>query len=181
MKRVKNRVFGLKNLLFSGIFLSGIGGYSPPPLNGKSLCPKKLSGKGGYPPLNGQNPLSSFWRVPLLVCEERIWCPGLPACGLLGAAATELSLIVPNIFQPGCTIPLFSSELAFLSVRTHSVFKTNHIHFALPRWLLMLTLCHLLGEIDQHCIHKPAKRTNKQTETKTTKQAKKQRSKQTNK
>ena len=133
------------------------------------------------PPLNGQNPLSSFWRVPLLVCEERIWCPGLPACGLLGAAATELSLIVPNIFQPGCTIPLFSPELAFLSVRTHSVFKTNHIHFALPRWLLMLTLCHLLGEIDQHCIHKPAKRTNKQTETKTTKQAKKQRSKQTNK
>ena len=37
------------DLLFSGIFLSGIGGY-PPPLNGQSLCSKKLSGKGGYPP-----------------------------------------------------------------------------------------------------------------------------------
>ena len=51
----------LKNLRFSGNFLSGIGGY-PPPLNGQSLCSKKLSEKGGYPapPLNGQNPLSSF-------------------------------------------------------------------------------------------------------------------------
>ena len=33
---------------------------TPPPLNGQSLCSKKLSGKGGYPPLNGNNPLSSF-------------------------------------------------------------------------------------------------------------------------
>ena len=31
----------------------------PSPVNGKSSCPKTLSGKGGYPPLNGQNPLSS--------------------------------------------------------------------------------------------------------------------------
>ena len=38
----------LKYLLFSGIFISGIGGYSPP-LNGKSSCPKTLSGKGGTP------------------------------------------------------------------------------------------------------------------------------------
>ena len=39
----------------------------PPPLNGKSLCPKKLGGKGGGvpPPLNGKNPLSSFWQRPL--------------------------------------------------------------------------------------------------------------------
>ena len=40
----------LKYLLFSGIFLSGIGGYSPPPLNGKSSCPKTLSANGGYQP-----------------------------------------------------------------------------------------------------------------------------------
>ena len=40
----------LKYLLFSGIFLSGIGGYPPPPLNRKSSCPKTLSGKRGYPP-----------------------------------------------------------------------------------------------------------------------------------
>ena len=61
-KRQKIEFFDLKNLLFSGIFLSGIGGYPPPPLNGKSSCPKTLSGKGGYPhpPLNGKNPLSSF-------------------------------------------------------------------------------------------------------------------------
>ena len=38
----------LTYLLFSGIFLSGIGWYPPPPLNGKSPCPKPLSGKGGY-------------------------------------------------------------------------------------------------------------------------------------
>ena len=52
----------LKSLLFSEIFLSGIWGYPPPPLNGKSSCLKSLSGKGGYlhPPLNGKNPRSSF-------------------------------------------------------------------------------------------------------------------------
>ena len=60
-KRQKIEFLDLKNLLFSGIFLSGIGGYPPSPLNRQSLCSKKLSGKGGYPPpLNGQNPLSSF-------------------------------------------------------------------------------------------------------------------------
>ena len=59
-KRQKIEFLDLKNLLFSGIFLSGFGGYSPPSLNGQSLCSKKLSGKGGAPPpLNGQNPLSS--------------------------------------------------------------------------------------------------------------------------
>ena len=67
-KRQKIEFSNLKYLLFSGIFLSGIGGYPPPPLNGKSSCPKTLSGKGGYPrpPLNGKNPLSSFWQVTLV-------------------------------------------------------------------------------------------------------------------
>ena len=38
----------------------------PPPLNGQSLCSKKLSGKGGTPPpLNGKNPLKRFWQLPL--------------------------------------------------------------------------------------------------------------------
>ena len=37
-----------KYLLFSRIFVSGIGGYPPPPLNGKSSCPKTPSGNGGY-------------------------------------------------------------------------------------------------------------------------------------
>ena len=58
-KGQKIEFLDLKNLHFNGIFLSGIGGYPPPPLNGISSCPKTLSGKGGYPhpPLNGQNPL----------------------------------------------------------------------------------------------------------------------------
>ena len=47
-KRQKIEFLDLKNLLFNGIFLSGIGGY--PPLNRKSLCSKKLNGKGGYLP-----------------------------------------------------------------------------------------------------------------------------------
>ena len=60
-KRQKMEFSNLKYLLFSGIYLSGFGGYPPPPLNGQSSCPKTLSGKGGTPPpLNGQNPLSSF-------------------------------------------------------------------------------------------------------------------------
>ena len=49
-KSQKMEFSDLKYLLFSGIFLSGIGGYPPPPLNGKSSCPKTLSGKGGYTP-----------------------------------------------------------------------------------------------------------------------------------
>ena len=56
-KRQQKKFLDLKYLLFSGIFLSGIGGYPPPPLNEKSSCPKTLSGKGGYPPpLNGKSP-----------------------------------------------------------------------------------------------------------------------------
>ena len=49
-KSQKMEFLDLKYLLFSGIFLSGIGGYPPPRHNGKSSCPKTLSGKGGYPP-----------------------------------------------------------------------------------------------------------------------------------
>ena len=50
-KRQKIEFLDLKKLLFSGIFLGGIGEYPPPPpLNGQSSCPKTLSGKGGYNP-----------------------------------------------------------------------------------------------------------------------------------
>ena len=49
-KRQKIEFSNLKYLLFSGIFLNGIGGYPPPPLNGKSSCLKTLSRKGGDPP-----------------------------------------------------------------------------------------------------------------------------------
>ena len=41
-KRHKMGFLDRKYLLFNGIFLSGIGGYPPPPLNGKSSCPKIL-------------------------------------------------------------------------------------------------------------------------------------------
>ena len=51
-KRQKIEFLDLKNLLFCGIFLSGIGGYTPPPLT-ENQCEKKkvffLSGKGGDP------------------------------------------------------------------------------------------------------------------------------------
>ena len=43
------KISDLKYLFLSGIFLSGIGGFPPSPLNGKSSCPKTLSGNGGYP------------------------------------------------------------------------------------------------------------------------------------
>ena len=55
-------VSDLKYLLFSGIFLSGIGGYPPPPLTENHPAQKPLAERGGTPnpPLNGKNPLSSF-------------------------------------------------------------------------------------------------------------------------
>ena len=49
-KRQTLQFWDLKNLLFSGIFLGGIGGSPPPPLNGKPFCPKTLSRIGVYPP-----------------------------------------------------------------------------------------------------------------------------------
>ena len=48
-KRQKIEFLDLENLLYSGFFLAELGG-TPLPLNRKSLCPKKLSGKGGVPP-----------------------------------------------------------------------------------------------------------------------------------
>ena len=48
-KGKKIEFLDLKYQLFSGIFLSGIGGYRPPPLNGKSSCSKTLCGNGRYP------------------------------------------------------------------------------------------------------------------------------------
>ena len=45
-KRQKIEFFDLKKMLFSGIFLSGIGGCPPPALNGNSSCPKTLRERG---------------------------------------------------------------------------------------------------------------------------------------
>ena len=50
MKKAKEIEFlDLKYLLFSGIFLIGIGGYPPPPLTENHPAQKTLSGKGGTP------------------------------------------------------------------------------------------------------------------------------------
>ena len=49
-KRQKIEFLDLKNLLFSGIFLSGIGGYPPPPLTGNHPAQKPLAEMGGTPP-----------------------------------------------------------------------------------------------------------------------------------
>ena len=63
-KRQKKGFSDLKYLLFNGIFLSGIWGYPPPPLNGKSSCPKPLAEMGSTPPLGGRKSLIVFDSVP---------------------------------------------------------------------------------------------------------------------
>ena len=45
--------------------LAHCGGEGVPPLSAKVFLGKWLSVKGVPHPLNGQNPLSSFWQVPL--------------------------------------------------------------------------------------------------------------------
>ena len=68
--RQKMEFSDLKYLLFSGIFLSGIGGYPPPPLNGNPPAQKPLAERGGTPtPLNEKYPLSSMSR--LLQCPVK--------------------------------------------------------------------------------------------------------------
>ena len=49
-KRQEIKFSDLKNLLFSGIFLSGIGGYPPPPLTENHPAQKPLAKMGGTPP-----------------------------------------------------------------------------------------------------------------------------------
>ena len=54
-KRQKIEFLDLKNLLFSGIFLSGIGGYPPLPLTDNHCAQKSLAERGGTPtPLTGK-------------------------------------------------------------------------------------------------------------------------------
>ena len=58
--RQKIEFLDLKTFFLAEFSLADLGGTSLP-LNGKSSCPKTLSGQGGVtPPLNGQNSLSSF-------------------------------------------------------------------------------------------------------------------------
>ena len=59
-KRQKMEFSDLKYLLFNGIFLSGIGGYPPPPLTKNHPAQKPLAEMGVPPPLSGKHPLSSF-------------------------------------------------------------------------------------------------------------------------
>ena len=49
-KRQKIEFLDLKNLLFSGIFLSGIGGVPPPPLTDNHCAQTMLAERGGTPP-----------------------------------------------------------------------------------------------------------------------------------
>ena len=50
----------LKYLLFCATFLSGIGGYAPPPLKENHPAQNPLAERRGTP----TPPLSSFWKVP---------------------------------------------------------------------------------------------------------------------
>ena len=81
-KRQKIEFSDLKYLLSSGIFLSGIGGYPPPPLTENHHAQKPLAEMGVSPPLNGQNQLSSFWRPSLLVSRDLFRCPSFDISGL---------------------------------------------------------------------------------------------------
>ena len=49
-KRQKIEFLDLKNLFFSGIFLSGIGGHPPPPLTDNHPAQKPLADMGVPPP-----------------------------------------------------------------------------------------------------------------------------------
>ena len=46
MKKAKIKFLDLRKLLFSGIFLSGIGGYRPPPLTENHPAQKPLAEMG---------------------------------------------------------------------------------------------------------------------------------------
>ena len=48
-KRQKIDFLDLKYLFLAEFSLAELGGTPSPPLNGKSFCPKTLSGIGGYP------------------------------------------------------------------------------------------------------------------------------------
>ena len=62
-KKQKIEFFDLKNLLFSGIFLSGIGGYHPPTLTENHPAQKPLSERGyNPPPLSRKNPRTKRLR-----------------------------------------------------------------------------------------------------------------------
>ena len=50
----KIEFLGLKNLLFSKIFLSGIGGYPPPLLMESHPAQKPFAERGVTPPLTGK-------------------------------------------------------------------------------------------------------------------------------
>ena len=53
-------------------------GGPPPPLNGQTLCSKKLSGKGGYlpPPLTGKIRLNVFERFSKLTTNKSLFSNG---------------------------------------------------------------------------------------------------------
>ena len=65
MKKAKNRVYGPKK----NLFFSGIGGYPLSPLNGKSSCPKTLSGQLPLGPSLRSFPKKSLENDFLSLCE----------------------------------------------------------------------------------------------------------------
>ena len=60
----QNLTKGALQKRLSRFFVLTESGGTPSPLTDNHCAHKSLAERGGTPPLNGQNPLSSFWRVP---------------------------------------------------------------------------------------------------------------------
>ena len=106
----------MKYLFFlAELSLAELGCTIPPPLNGKSSCPKTLSGLGGYPHprLNGKNLLSSFWKVPLYSSIWRLHLETIENPGILWFRLTS-DPIHKNINR--CSVQVFVLERSAVHV-----------------------------------------------------------------
>ena len=126
MKKAKNRVFRPKIPPFSGMFLSGIGGTPLPPLTENHPAQKPLAERGDTPtpPLNGKNPLSSFWKVPLLLCffshqVTQIDCYSLAKGDIAYDKRYELYIFQRKFEENICSFSLLISSIWWLSSIFH--------------------------------------------------------------
>ena len=60
----QNLTKGALQKLLSRFFVLTESGGTPSPLTDNHCAQKSLAERGGTPPLNGQNPLKRFWKLP---------------------------------------------------------------------------------------------------------------------